>query len=99
VAHLRRQLDRLVSSQQSLASQLRSEVADGLRASEAAVAARVEAAVVKALNKRAEDERRRAKDLEKALTQQITQVRSSGQVQGLFRRQCCCSWLLPAECM
>ncbi|KIY93632.1 hypothetical protein MNEG_14329 [Monoraphidium neglectum] len=78
VAHLRRQLDRLVSSQQSLASQLRSEVADGLRASEAAVAARVEAAVVKALNKRAEDERRRAKDLEKALTQQITQYAPDG---------------------
>lgn len=71
VAQLRRQMDRLVSLQQSLASQLKADVG----ASEAAIAARVEAAVTKALNKRAEEERRRAKDLEKALAQQISQVK------------------------
>ncbi|KAI8474285.1 MAG: hypothetical protein J3K34DRAFT_494464 [Monoraphidium minutum] len=77
LAGVSRQLERLLALQQSLGAQLRSEVADGLRASEAAAAARAEAAVAKALSKRAEEDRRRSKDLEKALAQQISQANAA----------------------
>jgi hypothetical protein len=70
LAALRRAVERLSAAQ----AQARGDAAAAAKAADAAVAARVEAAVAKALAKRADEDKRRAKELEKALAQQIVQV-------------------------
>ncbi|GBF96126.1 hypothetical protein Rsub_08874 [Raphidocelis subcapitata] len=77
IASLRREVERLTAGQSALASALRAELSDGLRAAEAGIAARLEAAVAKAGKQRGEEERRRGKELEKALAQQISQANAS----------------------
>jgi hypothetical protein len=86
VAALRRAVERLAAGQAGLAAAVRAEVAEGLRAAEGAAGARAEAAVVKALAKRAEDDKRRGKELEKTLGQQISQVGAGPMWKG--RRPC-----------
>jgi hypothetical protein len=78
VAALRRQLERLTAGQAATAAALRAEVEEGMRAGEAAISARVEAAVARALAKRGEEEKKRAREAEKALATQISQVGEGG---------------------